>query len=180
VHRRSSDDGAVAEVKQLVIDGRHAPGLARFWAAALDGFEVRGHDDAEITRLASLGLTPETDPCVLVDGPNLELCFQEVEVAVIAKTPVHLDLATPSRTIETERLVGLGATRSRRLHRTRGCAIPKATTSASPTRSRRSGTGAVFRGTLQDLTVTVRGAPIAPRRSVDERHNDTDAPVQRG
>lgn len=97
-------------MKQLVVDCRHASALARFWAGALDGFEVRDYDEAEIARLASLGLTPETDPCVIVDGPQLELCFQEVEGADIAKTPVHLDLATPTRSSETERLVGLGAT----------------------------------------------------------------------
>jgi hypothetical protein len=33
-----------------------------------------------IARLAALGYTPETDPNVIVDGPHVEICFQEVEI----------------------------------------------------------------------------------------------------
>jgi hypothetical protein len=111
VDRRSTeDDVAVATLKQLVVDCRHAGAQARFWVAALDNFEIRGYDEVEIARLASLGRTPETDPCVIVDGPAFELCFQEVDVADVVKSPLHLDLATSKRTAEAERLVHLGAT----------------------------------------------------------------------
>lgn len=68
------------------------------------------YDDAEIERLAALGLTPETDPCVIVIGPGLELGFQQVDVEELAKKPLHLDLSAPSRASEVERLVALGAT----------------------------------------------------------------------
>jgi hypothetical protein len=101
---------AVASLHQLVVDCRTPSELARFWAAALDDFEVRAYDEAEITRLGNLGLTPETDPWVIVDGPHLELCFQQVDVEPRNKTPLHLDISAPDREHEVERLVALGAT----------------------------------------------------------------------
>ena len=100
----------MARLTQVVIDCRHAAALARFWAAALDDFDIRPYDDAEVARLAALGLTPDTDPIVLVDGPNLELCFQEVPVTATPKKPLHLDVESPDRPAEVARLVTLGAT----------------------------------------------------------------------
>ncbi len=97
-------------LRQIVVDCRHPARLARFWADALDDFDVLAYDDAEIARLAELGLTPETDPCVIVIGPGLEFCFQQVEVEDTAKKPQHLDLSSVSRHTEVERLVRLGAT----------------------------------------------------------------------
>jgi hypothetical protein len=99
----------MARLKQLVVDCDHPASLARFWAAALDDFEIRPYDDAEIERLATLGFTPETDPGVIVDGPMLELCFQKVDVPSITKNPWHPDIETSDRDAEIERLVALGA-----------------------------------------------------------------------
>ena len=99
----------MARLTQLVVDSRRPSSVARFWAAALDGFEIRAYDDQEIARLASFGLTPETDPCVILDGPNLEICFQEVDVPSMAKRPLHLDISTADRVNERSRLVSLGA-----------------------------------------------------------------------
>jgi hypothetical protein len=100
----------MARLKQLVIDARHPASLARFWAEALDGFEIRAYDDAEVARLAGLGLTPETDPVVILDGPaGLEVCFQQVDVEPVRKKPLHLDLASTDRGGEVARLVALGA-----------------------------------------------------------------------
>lgn len=94
-------------LKQLVIDCRHPPSLARFWAAALDGYEVLPYDDAEIARLAGLGLDPETDPFVIVVGPGPELCFQQIEdSAAIPKKPMHMDISAGDRDAEVDRLVG--------------------------------------------------------------------------
>lgn len=107
---QTGEDVAVARMKQLVVDCRHPATLARFWAAALDDFEIRAYDECEVAHLAALGRTPETDPCVIVDGPSLELCFQEVDVADVVKKPLHVDLATPQRAAEEARLVRLGAT----------------------------------------------------------------------
>lgn len=100
----------MAKLTQLVLDCRHPASLARFWAAALDGFEVLPYDDEEIARLAEVGLTPETDTSVIVVGPGLELGFQQVDVVEAAKKPLHMDLSAGDRDLEVERLVGLGAT----------------------------------------------------------------------
>lgn len=106
-------DGAklsrMAMLRQIVIDSDNPAVLARFWAAALDDFDVLPYDDAEIARLAALGFTPETDPCVIVGGPGLELCFQRIDETRHGKRPLHLDIAAVDRTREVERLVALGA-----------------------------------------------------------------------
>ncbi len=99
----------MARITQLVVDSRAPASLARFWAAALDGFEIRPYDDAEIARLAAMGRTPETDPCVILDGPALEVCFQEVAELPDGKRAVHLDISTPKRPLERDHLVSLGA-----------------------------------------------------------------------
>jgi hypothetical protein len=41
--------------------GKQPSALARFWAEALDEFEILAYDD-EIARLASIGRTSDTDP----------------------------------------------------------------------------------------------------------------------
>jgi hypothetical protein len=56
----------MATIRDIVIDCERAPALARFWATVLEEYDVRPYDDAEIARLASLGLTPDTDPVVFV------------------------------------------------------------------------------------------------------------------
>jgi hypothetical protein len=77
--------------------------------AALEGFEVRAYDDAEIERLAACGLTPDSDPAVILDGPHIEICFQTTDPPPVAKTPTHLDLRSDDRATEVQRLVALGA-----------------------------------------------------------------------
>lgn len=108
---------------QVVFDCARAPELARFWANVLDGYRVRAYDDAEIARLAKLGLTPETDPVVLVDGPGPSLCFQQLATAGAMRAEVgakgagvgatrgrvHLDVAVGDRAREVARLRALGA-----------------------------------------------------------------------
>jgi hypothetical protein len=100
----------MATLKQIVVDCRHPASLARFWAAALDGFEVLPYDDEEVARLAKLGLTPETDSCVIVVGPGFEFGFQQVDLVDLAKKPIHVDLSAADRDAEVERLIALGAT----------------------------------------------------------------------
>jgi hypothetical protein len=99
----------MAVLIQIVVDSREPAALAQFWAAALDGFEVGAYDDDEISRLASIGRTPDTDPCVILDGPTLEICFQEIEVPAAGKRPVHVDIESTNRPTETAHLVSLGA-----------------------------------------------------------------------
>src|SRR5262249_55802154 len=67
VHRMS-------HLVEIVLDCRHASKLARFWEAAL-GWRIRPYDEAEVARLAALGLTPESDPTVAIDSPDGSLVF---------------------------------------------------------------------------------------------------------
>jgi hypothetical protein len=99
----------MARLREIVIDSIHPAGLARFWAAALDGYRVRPYDEVEIARLAGLGLAPETDPTVLVDGPGPILCFQKVEARKSLRNRIHLDIVGVVRSEEVARLAALGA-----------------------------------------------------------------------
>ena len=103
----------MAKLREIVFDSRHPAALARFWAQVLDGYAVRPYDAAELARLAARGLTPETDPSVLVDGPGPSLCFQKTEAPKLHKNRVHLDVNVPDRRREVERLLGLGASLAR-------------------------------------------------------------------
>jgi hypothetical protein len=100
----------MARIRDIVIDSIDPPALARFWAAALDGYEVRPYDEAEIARLASMGRTPETDPQVAVDGPGPTIFLQETSVPKKGRNRLHLDLVGGPRTDEVSRLCSLGAT----------------------------------------------------------------------
>jgi hypothetical protein len=100
----------VATLREIVIDCERPSALARFWAAVLDGYTVRPYDDAEIARLAAKGLTPETDPAVLVDGPGPMLCFQQVSERKTAPNRLHLDVECAEQREEVARLRALGAT----------------------------------------------------------------------
>ena len=64
----------MTRIDSITVDAEHPASLARFWAAALEGYAVRVYDEAEVARLAALGLTPETDPTVMIDGPGPTLC----------------------------------------------------------------------------------------------------------
>ncbi|MGH2760416.1 MAG: VOC family protein [Actinomycetota bacterium] len=99
----------MAAIKDVVFDCARAAPLARFWAAVLDDYDVRPYDDEEIARLAEVGLTPETDPVVFVDGPGPNICFQQVPEGKTTKNRLHLDLTAADRRHEVERLIGLGA-----------------------------------------------------------------------
>lgn len=96
-------------LKAVVVDCEHAPSQAHFWAAAIDGCNIRPYDDAELERLVALGYTPETDPTVMVDTPIGTLCFQQVAEGKRAKNRVHLDLVSDDRGADAERLIAMGA-----------------------------------------------------------------------
>lgn len=100
----------MGRLKEIVIDCDIPSRVARFWAAALDGYEVMPYDDAELAHLAEMGLTPETDPTVMVDGPGTRLCFHLRQGERPARNRVHLDIAASDRRQEVERLLSLGAT----------------------------------------------------------------------
>ena len=94
----------------IVIDCDNAPDLARFWVGVIDGYVIRPYDDAEMARLAALGLTPDTDPTVAVDGPGPTLFFQEVPEQKSSKNRLHLDIDVADRLAAVERLTATGAT----------------------------------------------------------------------
>lgn len=71
---------------------------------------MRPYDDEEIARLAALGMTPETDPSVMVDGPGLKLGFQKTDTASAKKNKLHLDVVVLDRASVVDRVVGQGAT----------------------------------------------------------------------
>lgn len=97
-------------IDSITVDAVRPAALARFWAAALEGYAVRTYDEAEVARLAALGLTPETDPTVMVDGPGPTLCFQKMPGKTRGRNRWHLDLRGASRETEVARLCELGAT----------------------------------------------------------------------
>jgi hypothetical protein len=103
----------MAHFKDIVIDSVHPAALARFWAAALDGYAVLPYDDAEIARLAALGLTPETDTNVKVAGPGPTLCCHLINPPRHGGSRLHLDMTARDRSAEIKRLEALGATPQR-------------------------------------------------------------------
>jgi hypothetical protein len=100
----------MGKLREIVIDADHPASLARFWAAAVDGYAVRPYDEAEIARLAAKGLTPESDPTVLIDGPGPIICCQLRAGPRLERNRIHLDLHATDRAAEVARLTALGAT----------------------------------------------------------------------
>ncbi|WP_423463429.1 VOC family protein [Promicromonospora sp. MS192] len=103
----------MATLHDVVFDCRHPASLARFWALALDGYDVAPYDDEELTRLRTLGVhDPEDDPSVLVEAPGRtpRLFFNRVPEPKTVKNRVHLDVRHPDRDAEVARLVAAGAT----------------------------------------------------------------------
>ena len=103
----------MARIRDVVFDCGHPAALARFWAAALEGYAVAPYDQAELDRLRAAGIDdPEDDPTVLVEpssGSGPRLWFQLVPEAKQVKNRVHLDLASADVSAEVLRLAGLGA-----------------------------------------------------------------------
>lgn len=99
----------MAALTEIVIDSLNPSRLASFWAATLDNYKVRPYTDAEIARLEALGLTPETDTSVALDGPSFTIFFQTTEVPKTSRNRLHFDICARDRTAETQRLMVLGA-----------------------------------------------------------------------
>lgn len=108
-------------LREIVFDADHPAALARFWVTLLDGYAIRPYGDDEIASLAAMGLTPETDPTVLLDGPGPIVCFQTFPGSKRQpRNRVHLDIAVSDRAAEVARLIGLGACIARELD---GCTV---------------------------------------------------------
>jgi hypothetical protein len=66
-------DVAMARLHDVTFDSRHPASIARFWAAALDGYQVAPSDEAELARLRAKGVfDPEDDPTVVVAAPGTQ------------------------------------------------------------------------------------------------------------
>jgi hypothetical protein len=102
----------MARLHDVVFDSHHPASIARFWAAALDGYQVAPYDEAELARLRGKGIfDPEDDPNVLVEAPGgrPRIFFQLVPEPKVVKNRVHLDLRCDCVEDELERLSELGA-----------------------------------------------------------------------
>lgn len=103
----------MAQLSDLVIDSAHPASLARFWAAALDGYQVAPYDEEAMADLAALGISdPEDDPSVLLEpqsGSGLRLFFNRVPEGKVVKNRLHVDLTATNPEAERTRLTGLGA-----------------------------------------------------------------------
>jgi Glyoxalase-like domain len=99
----------MARIKEIVVDALNPAGLARFWAAVLDDYAVRPYGERDLAKLASRGLTPETDPSVALDGSGPTLFFQLTRQSKVGRNRIHLDLRCDSRADEVARLQQLGA-----------------------------------------------------------------------
>jgi len=99
----------MGSIHEIVFDCDKPARLAQFWAGLLDGYAVRDYDEAEVARLAALGLTPETDPTVMVDGPGPSICFQNVDGRRYDNNRLHLDIEVSDRNGAVERLRLAGA-----------------------------------------------------------------------
>jgi len=102
----------MAKLGDIVIDCSKPAPLARFWAAALDGYDIEPYDDEEIARLKSLGIDDlEDDPGVAMrhkTGGGPRFFFQQVPEPKTVKNRLHLDLRPEDRAAEVERLIALG------------------------------------------------------------------------
>ncbi len=103
----------MARLHDVVFDSGHPASIARFWASALDDYEVAPYDATELARLQSQGISdPEDDPNVMVQpahGGRPRIFFQLVPESKVVKNRVHLDLRCESVDAELTRLVRLGA-----------------------------------------------------------------------
>lgn len=109
----------MARLADIVFDCEHSASLARWWAAALDGYRVAPYDEAELERLRAQGVfDPEHDPNVLVEpesGEGPRYWFQQVPERKEGKNRLHLDLRADDLEGEAHRFIAMGATELYRL-----------------------------------------------------------------
>jgi hypothetical protein len=113
------ENGLMARIKDVVFDSARPASIARFWAQALDGYQVAPYDDAELSRLRALGINDiGDDPTVLVEpvpaGGDARtsaprLFFQLVPESKVVKNRIHLDISADNVAAEVDRLASLGA-----------------------------------------------------------------------
>src|SRR5690348_3126536 len=100
----------MGKLKEIVVDADNPAMLARWWAQIVEGYAVRPYDEEEIARLASIGLTPETDTSGMVDGPGRPCGCDLRKGPRPFRNRWHVDLSSPEREKEVARVMALGAT----------------------------------------------------------------------
>lgn len=105
----------MALLKDIVVNAAHPAAIARFWAAALDGYAVAAYDEPELARLRANGILDiEDDPSVLVEpepGQSFpRFLFQLVPEGKAGKNRVHIDVRAEDPAAELDRLCALGST----------------------------------------------------------------------
>ncbi|NED98371.1 VOC family protein [Phytoactinopolyspora alkaliphila] len=103
----------MARLRDVVFDCGNPAALARFWAAALDDYDVAPYDEEAMAYLKAQGIDdPEDDPSVLVEprsGVGPRLWFNLVPEPKQAKNRLHIDITSDDFDAELRRLTGLGA-----------------------------------------------------------------------
>jgi|SRR5690625_454546 len=105
----------MVRIRDVVMDSSHPAAQARFWAEALDGYEVAPYTDEDLADLRLQGIDdPEDDPSVMVipvartSGPRLFFNLVPEEKSV--KNRVHLDVQADDLDADVEQFKQLGAT----------------------------------------------------------------------
>jgi hypothetical protein len=96
-------------IHEIVFDCEQPAELAQFWVNLLDGYTLREQDEAELSRLADLGLAPDVGQVVMVDGPGPSICFQNIDGRRPDNNRVHFDIVATDRPSEVEKLKEVGA-----------------------------------------------------------------------
>ncbi|MDB5624062.1 MAG: hypothetical protein JWR39_2625 [Devosia sp.] len=96
-------------IHEIVFDCEQPAELAQFWVNLLDGYTLREQDEAELSRLADLGLAPDAGQVVMVDGPGPSICFQNIDGRRPDNNRVHFDIVATDRPSEVEKLKEVGA-----------------------------------------------------------------------
>jgi len=94
---------------EITIDAQSPARLAQFWSEVLPGYQIRAYDSTELVRLATLGLSPETDTSVALDGNGPTLWFQQVDQPTAQRNRIHFDFKVADRHSEAQRLIRMGA-----------------------------------------------------------------------
>jgi hypothetical protein len=143
----------MARLTQLVVDSRRPSSVARFWAAALDDFEIPPTTTKRLpASLPSGSRLRPTHASSSMDRPSRSASKRSTSRRW-RSGPYTL---TSRRQTESTNGAALFRSQPRSFKSsrvTRGCVTPKATTSASRTRTRRSG------GILSTVAAARSGTP---------------------
>ncbi|WP_236952481.1 VOC family protein [Kibdelosporangium phytohabitans] len=87
------------------MDTHRPAALARFWASALDDYEIAPYDDEELARSRAMGIdSPEDDPGVMllrVDGAGPRIFLTFFPEPKTMKNRVHVDVTGDHTTLPT-------------------------------------------------------------------------------